>query len=68
MTLRCAKIREVAVRFGGPRSPYGRRKHAASYWDHGINDTLRLDNELSAGAATCSSWSVTNHLGLQNPL
>ena len=37
-----------------------------------LNDALRLDNELSALAATCSLWSVSkvqiNHLGLQNPL
>ena len=37
-----------------------------------LNDALRLDNELSALAATCSLRSVSkvqiNHLGLQNPL
>ena len=37
-----------------------------------FNDALRLDNELSALAATCSLRSVSkvqiNHLGLQNPL
>ena len=36
-----------------------------------LNDALRLDNELSALAATCSLRSVSkvqiNHLGLQNP-
>ena len=37
-----------------------------------LNDALRLDNELSALAATCSLRSVSkvqiNHLGLQTPL
>ena len=37
-----------------------------------LNDALRLDNELSALAATCSLRSVSkvqiNHMGLQNPL
>ena len=37
-----------------------------------LNDALRLDNELSALAATCSLRSVSkvqiNHFGLQNPL
>ena len=37
-----------------------------------LNDALRLDNELSALAATCSLRSVSkvqiNHLGLQDPL
>ena len=36
-----------------------------------LNDALRLDNELSALAATCSLRSMSkvqiNHLGLQNP-